>query len=90
MCSVKLLPTCTFFTDTKRLLRFRKCHYLIRQWTNIPKIGTTHQDENNETDTVGLYSRKKCCQCNTIPCAVFHDVNVTTLHHNFMLHIWKP
>ena len=49
-----------------------------RTMDNCPKIDSTHQDKNDEMDTVGLYSHKKyvLCQCSTIP----RDIDIT----------WKP
>ena len=41
------------------------------------KIDSTHQDKNNETDAVSA----------TPFLALFSDVNINTLHYNFMLRI---
>ena len=73
--------------DTQWLLRFHRCHYLVKQWTNTLRIDSTHRDENDEIDAVGLYSREKCCQCTTIPRTILCDVNNNTLRHNLTLHI---
>ena len=37
-----------------------------------------------------IFLPEALCQLNTIPHAIFCDVNINTLRHNFTLHIWKP
>ena len=49
------------------------------------KIDSTHQDKNDEMDAVGLYSRR--CHVNVTS---FLMTLTLTLHHKFMLRIWKP
>ena len=55
-------------------------HYLVEQSMMLPsmlKIDSTHQDKNDEMDAVSAMPFF----------AFFSDVNINTLHHNFMLRI---
>ena len=54
---------------------------------NTPKIDSTHPDKNNETEFILL--PEVLCQCNTIPQAIFFNVNINTLRHYFTLPIWN-